>query len=250
MKTTIITGATSGIGKATAYQLAKEGHRLILCGRNTDILKELQKELSMTNEVYTLQFDVRNAKEVENAVKSLPESFKNIDILINNAGNAHGLSTLAEGDINDWDAMMDGNVKGLLYVSKQIIPLMIMRKSGHIVNISSIAAQQTYANGVVYCASKRAVEAISEGMRLELTDCGIKVTTIRPGAVATDFSKTRFKGDEDRASKVYQGYEALIAKDISDAISYCINVPDRVTIANLDIYPKAQSSSSNIFKTK
>jgi Short-chain alcohol dehydrogenase of unknown specificity len=220
MKTALITGATSGIGKATAELLAKNSYRIILCGRRKEVLEQIKTELSAFTETFSLSFDQRNFSEVETAINSLPESWKNIDVLINNAGNAHGLEPLSEGNLEDWDAMMDGNVKGLLYVSKLIIPGMKERKSGHIVNISSVAARQTYANGVVYCASKRAVDVISEGMRLELTEFGIKVTNIQPGAVETDFSKVRFKGDEERAKTVYAGYEALKAEDIADAIFY------------------------------
>ncbi len=205
-------------------------------------------ELSNITEVYSLFFDVRNQEEVENAINSLPEEWKNIDVLVNNAGNAHGLESISEGNIADWDAMMDGNVKGLLYVSQPIIKIMKARNTGHIINISSVAARQTYANGVVYCASKRAVDVISEGMRIELTEFGIKVTNIQPGAVETDFSKVRFKGDEQRAATVYAGYEALKAEDIADAISYCVNAPERVSIAELCIYPKAQAEPRTIYK--
>ena len=248
MKTALITGATSGIGKATAKLLANQGFKLIICGRRTEVLEELKAELSQLTEVYTISFDQRIFSEVEKAILSLPESFKNIDILINNAGNAHGLEPLSEGNIEDWDAMMDGNVKGLLYVSKLIIPGMKAQNSGHIVNISSVAAKQTYANGVVYCASKKAVDVISDGMRLELTEFGIKVTNIQPGLVETDFSKVRFKGDEERANTVYQGYKALEAKDIADAISYCVNAPKHVAISDLTIYPSAQSEPRTVYK--
>ena len=248
MKTALITGATSGIGKVTSKLLANQGFKLIICGRRTEVLEELKAELSQLTEVYTLSFDQRIFSEVEKAILSLPESFKNIDILINNAGNAHGLEPLSEGNIEDWDAMMDGNVKGLLYVSKLIIPGMKAQNSGHIVNISSVAARQTYANGVVYCASKKAVDVISDGMRLELTEFGIKVTNIQPGLVETDFSKVRFKGDEERANTVYQGYKALEAKDIADAISYCINAPKHVAISDLTIYPSAQSEPRTVYK--
>ena len=248
MKIIFITGATSGIGKATAETFAKQGHRLIICGRRKEVLEQLQIELSNITEVYSLVFDVRNQEEVENAIHSLPEEWKNIDVLVNNAGNAHGLESISEGNIADWDAMMDGNVKGLLYVSQPIIKIMKARNTGHIINISSVAARQTYANGVVYCASKRAVDVISEGMRLELTEFGIKVTNIQPGAVETDFSKVRFKGDEQRAATVYAGYEALKAEDIADAISYCVNVPERVSIAELCIYPKAQAEPRTIHR--
>jgi len=248
MKTILITGATSGIGKATAEIFAKQGYKLIICGRRKEILKKIQSELSIFTEVFSLKFDVRNKEAVNNALDSLPEEWKNIDVLINNAGNAHGLDPLSEGNSDDWDAMMDGNVKGLLYVSKPIIRKMKEKKSGHIVNISSVAARQTYANGVVYCASKKAVDTISEGMRIELTEFGIKVTNIQPGAVETDFSKIRFKGDEDRAAKVYSGYEPLKAEDIADAISYCVNAPERVSVAEICIYPKAQAEARTIYR--
>ena len=269
MKTALITGTTSGIGKATAELLAKNSYRIILCGRRKEVLEQIKTELSAFTETFSLSFDQRNFSEVETAINSLPESWKNIDVLINrsrkrhqlssrklekyrvlinNAGNAHGLEPLSEANLEDWDAMMDGNVKGLLYVSKLIIPGMKERKSGHIVNISSVAARQTYANGVVYCASKRAVDVISEGMRLELTEFGIKVTNIQPGAVETDFSKVRFKGDEERAKTVYAGYEALKAEDIADAIFYCVNAPNRVAISDLTIYPSAQSEPRTIYR--
>ena len=247
-KTIFITGATSGIGKATAEVFAKQGNRLIICGRRKEVLNNLQIQLSNFTDVYSLVFDVRNQQEVQNAINSLPEDWKNIDVLVNNAGNAHGLEPISDANISDWDAMMDGNVKGLLYVSQPIIKLMKANNSGHIVNISTVAARQTYANGTVYCASKKAVDVISEGMRLELTEFGIKVTNVQPGAVETDFSKVRFKGDEERAATVYAGYEPLIAEDIADAISYCVNAPDRVSIAEICIYPKAQAEPRTIFR--
>lgn len=248
MKTIFITGATSGIGKATAILLANQNNRLIICGRNQAVLDELKTELSQQTEIFSLNFDVRNSEEVFSAIDSLPEKWKNIDVLINNAGNAHGLDPISEGNIEDWNAMMDGNVKGLLYVSQPIIRRMKERQDGQIINISSVAARQTYANGVVYCASKRAVDVISEGMRIELTEFGIRVTNIQPGAVETDFSKVRFKGDSERASTVYAGYEALKAEDIADAIAYCINVPERVSIAEFTIYPKAQAEPRTIYR--
>lgn len=248
MKTAFITGATSGIGKATAELLAKQNYRIIICGRRTVLLEELKEQLSQLTEVFSLNFDIRDRVAVQNAIDTLPENWKNVDVLINNAGNAHGLDSLSEGNIDDWDAMMDGNVKGLLYVSQPIIQLMKAQNSGHIVNISSVAARQTYANGVVYCASKKAVDVISEGMRIELTEFDIKVTNIQPGAVETEFSNIRFKGDIERAKTIYTGYEALKAEDIADAISYCINAPDRVSIAELCIYPKAQAEPRMIYK--
>ena len=248
MKTAFITGATSGIGKAIAQNFAKQGFKLIICGRRTDVLEQLKTQLSSLTEVFSLNFDVRDQQAVEAAIESLPDSFKTIDILINNAGNAHGLDSLAEGNISDWDAMMDGNVKGLLYVSQPIIKLMKAQNSGQIINISSVAARQTYANGVVYCASKKAVDVISEGMRLELTEFGIKVCNIQPGAVATEFSEVRFKGDNEKAAKVYEGYDALQAEDIADLVSYIVNAPERVSIADVAIFPKAQAEPRTIYR--
>ncbi|WP_312991328.1 SDR family NAD(P)-dependent oxidoreductase [Chryseobacterium flavum] len=248
MKTILITGATSGIGKATAELLAKQGNRIIICGRRIQALQSLEKELSLLTEIFSLSFDVRDLKDVESAIGSLPENWKDIDVLINNAGNAHGLDPLSEGKTDDWDSMIDGNVKGLLYVSKMIIPGMKTKNIGHIVNISSVAARQTYANGVVYCATKKAVDVISEGMRLELTEFGIKVTNIQPGAVETDFSLVRFKGDSERAAGVYAGYDALKAEDIADAIAYCVNAPKHVTISDMTIYPSAQAEPRTIYR--
>lgn len=246
-KTVLITGASSGIGKATALHLAQKGYRLILCGRKAEKLKALQTEIGSAS-VHYLLFDVRSKNEVEQQINSLPNEWKNIDVLINNAGNAHGLSPIQNGNTEDWDAMIDGNVKGLLYVSKAIIQQMIERKTGHIINISSVAGKQTYANGNVYCASKKAVEAISEGMRLDLTEHGIKVTNIAPGSVETEFSIVRFKGDTDKAKKIYEGYEALLPEDIADLISYVLEVPQRVCIADVIVYPQAQATPSTVYR--
>lgn len=248
MKTILITGATSGIGKSTAELLAKQKNRIIICGRRQEKLDELKLELLKHTEIFSLNFDVSNLEEVEKAIESLPENWKNIDVLINNAGNAHGLDPLVAGKTNDWDTMIDGNVKGILYVSKTILPMMKQNNSGHIVNISSVAARQTYSNGVVYCATKKAVDVISEGMRLELTEFGIRVTNIQPGAVETDFSLVRFKGDEDKAAKVYEGYEALKPEDIADAIAYCINAPKHVNVSDMTLYPSAQSEPRTIYR--
>lgn len=247
MKTAFITGTTSGIGKATAQILASN-YRLILCGRRADKLAELQKELEKITEVYSLVFDVRNKVEVFDAVNSLPEKWKAIDVLVNNAGNAHGLSSFQEADLNDLEAMIDINVKGLIYVTKAVLPYMLKQNGGHIVNLSSIAGKETYANGTVYCASKAAVESISKGLRLDLLHSGIKVTNIAPGAVETEFSVVRFKGDEQRASKVYEGYEPLIAQDIAQAIAYAVNQPEYVQIADVTIFPKAQGNGTTFVK--
>ena len=247
-KIVLITGASSGIGKATAIKFAKEGYDLILCGRRKTKLDETRNLLSEGVNIEMLVFDVRDNAEVQKALNSLSDQWKAIDILINNAGNAHGLSSIDQGEIEDWDAMIDGNVKGLLYVSRSIIPQMVEKKSGHIINLSSIAGKLTYENGAVYCASKRAVEAISEGMRLDLTKHGIKITNIAPGAVATEFSEVRFKGDKNKAKKVYEGYDPLIAEDIADLIYYTVNIPDRVTIADVTVYAKSQSAPTIIYK--
>lgn len=248
MKTAFITGATSGIGKATAELFAKNNIRLILCGRRTERLDELQKELSKLTEVTTLQFDVSKRNEVELAIKSLPENFKNIDILLNNAGNAHGLSTIQDGDIDDWDAMLDINVKGLLYVSKAIIPSMIKNNTGFIVNIGSIAGKEVYKNGNVYCASKFAVNALNKSMRLDLNEHNIRVSAIHPGLVETEFSDVRFKGDTERAKIVYQGFKALQAEDIADIINFVVTRPYHVNIEDLVVYPTAQASATMLNK--
>ncbi|AWV97220.1 SDR family NAD(P)-dependent oxidoreductase [Arcticibacterium luteifluviistationis] len=246
MKTALITGASSGIGKATAKALAKSNIRLILCGRRKEKLEELQHSLSVESTILT--FDVKDKDAVLAAIGSLPTSFQKIDILVNNAGNAHGHGSIAEGALADWDAMMDSNVTGLLYVTKAVLPGMVERGSGHVVNLSSVAGKQTYANGAVYCATKKAVEAISEGIRLDHTQDGIKVTNIAPGAVETEFSEVRFKGDKEKAKSVYAGFEPLVAEDIADAIAYAVSVPDHVTIADMTIYAKAQAAPTTIYR--
>jgi 3-hydroxy acid dehydrogenase/malonic semialdehyde reductase len=247
-KTALITGATSGIGKATAFEFAKKSINLILCGRNAEVLKDLEKELSKQVMVTTLNFDVRDKTEVFKKIESLPQAFKNIDILVNNAGNAHGMDPIQDGNLDDWDAMLDINVKGLLYVSKAIIPGMIERKSGHIINIGSTAGKEVYQNGNVYCASKFAVDAINQGMRIDLNKTGIKVGAVNPGLTQTDFSKVRFKGDEAKAEKVYQGFEPLQPEDIADIISFVVSRPYHVNIADLTVMPSAQASSSILNK--
>ena len=242
IETAFITGSTSGIGKATAEIFAKNKIRLILCGRRADRLAKLKEELSILTEVTTLQFDVSKRTEVETAINSLPENFKKIDILINNAGNAHGLSSIQDGDIDDWDAMLDINVKGLLYVSKAIIPQMTERNSGFIVNIGSIAGKDVYPNGNVYCASKHAVNALNKAMRIDLNKHNIRVSAIHPGAVETEFSDVRFKGDTEKAKSVYAGYKALQADDIADIIYFVISRPYHVNIEDLVVYPTAQAT--------
>ena len=241
-QTAFITGATSGIGKATAEIFAKNNIRLILCGRRAERLKELKEELSKLTEVTTLQFDVRDRFDVADQIANLPKDFQQIDILINNAGNAHGLSAIQDGNIDDWDAMLDINVKGLLYVSKAIIPQMTTRNSGFIVNIGSIAGKEVYPNGNVYCASKHAVNALNKAMRIDLNKHNIRVSGIHPGAVETEFSEVRFKGDTQKAAKVYTGYKALQAEDIADIIHFVITRPYHVNIEDLIVYPTAQAS--------
>jgi len=245
-KTALITGATSGIGRATAYRFAEEGINLVLCGRRQERLEELKKKLK-TN-VFTLNFDVRDKKSVTEAINSLPEGFSNIDILINNAGNAHGLDTIEDGNTEDWDAMIDINVKGLLYVSKAIIPKMIANKTGHIINIGSTAGKEVYPKGNVYCASKHAVDAINQGMRIDLNQYGIRVGAINPGMVKTEFSKVRFKGDKEKADKVYQGFDALQPQDIADIIYFVVSRPYHVNIADLIVLPTAQANSTIVKK--
>jgi len=248
-KTAFITGATSGIGKATAELFAKNNIRLILCGRRTERLEKLKEELSKLTEVITLKFDVSKREEVLSTIKSLPENFKQIDILINNAGNAHGLSTIQDGDMDDWDAMLDINVKGLLYVSKAIIPQMTARNSGFIVNIGSIAAKEVYPNGNVYCASKHAVNALNKAMRIDLNKHNIRVSAIHPGAVETEFSDVRFKGDTEKAKTVYAGYKALQAEDIADIIHFVVTRPYHVNIEDLVVYPTAQATATILNKS-
>lgn len=246
-KTALITGATSGIGRATAYEFAKHNIDLILCGRRKDRLDSIKNELGSQVNIHTLAFDVRDKDEVFKAIDSLPDNFKTIDILINNAGNAHGLDPIQSGSIEDWDAMMDINVKGLLYMSKAIIPQMVERQSGHIINIGSSAGKEVYPKGNVYCASKSAVLAITEGMRIDLNPYGIKVCAINPGLVETEFSKVRFKGDAI-ADTIYKGYKALQAEDVADLIYYTISRPPHVNIADVLVFSTAQASSTIVKK--
>ena len=247
-KTVLITGATSGIGKATAQIFARNQYKIIICGRRKERLIELEKELSEYTEVHSLVFDVRDKNGVLESINSLPEYFSQIDVLINNAGNAHGLDPIQNGDLDDWDAMIDINVKGLLYVSKAIIPQMTERKSGHIINIGSTAAKEVYPNGNVYCGSKHAVNAITQGMRIDLNPYGIKVGGIHPGLVATEFSEVRFKGDVERASNVYKGFDPLQAGDIADIIHFVVSRPYHVNIADLVVMCTAQASSTIVKK--
>ncbi|MEX1240367.1 MAG: SDR family NAD(P)-dependent oxidoreductase [Cyclobacteriaceae bacterium] len=244
----LITGATSGIGEATARLLAKNKYNLILCGRRRDRLEKLRAELSNQTSVTTLSFDVRDYEGVKTALKSLGQEWKKIDVLINNAGNAHGMDPIHKGSVEDWDAMMDINVKGLLYVSREVMPGMTEQKSGHIINIGSIAGKEVYPNGNVYCASKFAVEALTRGMRIDLNPFGIKVTSIHPGMVETEFSLVRFKGDAQKAGSVYKGVKPLTGEDIADVILYVLSTPDHVVIADMIVFPKAQGSSTVVHR--
>ncbi|WP_298901376.1 SDR family NAD(P)-dependent oxidoreductase [uncultured Psychroserpens sp.] len=246
-KIALITGATSGIGRATAHEFAKNGIHLILCGRRQERLDTIEKALSKQTKVHTLNFDVRDKNATFKAIDSLPENFKTIDILINNAGNAHGLDPIQTGNLEDWDAMMDINVKGLLYVSKAIIPQMTERQNGHIINIGSSAGKEVYPKGNVYCASKHAVLAITEGMRIDLNPFGIKVTAINPGLVETEFSKVRFKGDPI-ADQAYKGYKALQAEDIAEVIQFAVSRPAHVNIADVLMFCTAQANNTIVKK--
>jgi NADP-dependent 3-hydroxy acid dehydrogenase YdfG len=239
-----ITGATSGIGEATARLLAKHEFKLILCGRRADRLAKLQKELSALTDVTTLQFEVRDRHAVTAAIQSLPAPWSAIDVLINNAGNAHGLDPIQSGNVDDWDAMLDINVKGLLYVSREILPGMVSRAAGHVINLGSIAGKEVYANGNVYCASKFAVDALTKGMRIDLNTAGIKVTAIQPGMVETEFSLVRFKGDAERAASAYKGLMPLQGEDIADLILFALTRPAHVVIADLVVFPVAQASAA------
>lgn len=246
-KTALITGATSGIGKATAYLLASNGMKLVLCGRRQERLQIIKEELSIMTKVHTLQFDVRDKEAIKLAIQSLPDDFKHIDVLINNAGNAHGLDPINTGSLDDWDAMMDINVKGLLYVSKAVMPQMVERQSGHIINIGSSAGKETYPKGNVYCASKHAVLAITEGMRIDLNPYNIKVSAINPGLVETEFSEVRFKNDA-KANDVYKGFKALQAEDVAEIIYFTISRPPHVNLADVLVFPTAQANSTTVKK--
>jgi NADP-dependent 3-hydroxy acid dehydrogenase YdfG len=240
-KIVLITGATSGIGWATALTLAKAGAQLILCGRRTEKLKALAKEIGGTTQLLT--FDVRDKDAVFKAIASLPDPWKSIDLLVNNAGNAHGLDPVQTASLEDWDAMIDGNVKGLMYVTKAVLPHMIAAKKGQIINLGSIAGKEVYPNGSAYCSSKAAVDFFTRGLRIDLNPLGIRVGAIHPGLVETEFSEIRFKGDQARAKTVYDGIEALTAEEVADAILYMAQVPEKVTIADLVILPTRQANA-------
>jgi NADP-dependent 3-hydroxy acid dehydrogenase YdfG len=245
-----ITGATSGIGKACAEKFASEKFDLILTGRRSDRLEILKKDIenTYTTKVLTLCFDVQNRADVFLSIANIPEGWKKIDVLINNAGLALGRDNFKDANIDDWDTMMQTNVNGLLYVSKAILPYFIAQKKGHIINIGSIAGKEVYESGNAYCGSKFAVDAISKSMRIDLLKDNIKVTAIHPGAVETEFSVVRFKGDYEKANAAYIGYQPLVAKDIADTIFYAANLPAHVCINDLVITCTQQASSSHFNK--
>ncbi|MGN0003275.1 MAG: SDR family oxidoreductase [Sphingobacterium composti] len=247
MRTVLITGASSGIGLACANVLAKEGYRLLLCARREDRLAQLKKELLKQYpnlDVHTFILDVRNREEVAEAIANLPEEWKNIDVLINNAGLSQGLDALQDGDLDDWDRMIDTNVKGLLYVTKAVTPLLKKSTNAHIVNIGSIAGKEVYPNGNVYCATKHAVDALNKAMRIDLLSFGIKVTAINPGMVETEFSEVRFHGDKERAKSVYTGLTPLSGEDIAETIAFVLSRPAHVNINDLLIMPTAQANGT------
>jgi NADP-dependent 3-hydroxy acid dehydrogenase YdfG len=246
----MITGATTGFGKSTALKFAENGYNIIITGRRKELLDVLEKELIAFGKIniLSLNFDVRKKDEVESVIRNLPEEWKKIDILVNNAGLAVGLDHIQNGNTDDWDRMIDTNVKGLLYVTRAVAPLMVARNKGHIFNIGSIAGKETYENGNVYCASKSAVDALSKSMRIDMLKNNIKVTLIAPGMAETEFALVRFKGDEQKAKDVYKGINALTADDIADVIYYCATLPDHVCINELVITPTQQAGVNHSFR--
>lgn len=246
----LVTGATSGIGKSTAEIFAKNGHNLIITGRREERLQEIKKQLesNFKIKVTALCFDIRNLKEVENAVSKLSAENKKIDILVNNAGLAAGLGPIQNGETDHWERMIDTNIKGLLYITRAVSNLMIENKKGHIINIGSVAGKEVYANGNVYCATKHAVDALNKSMRIDLLAHGIKVTAVNPGMVETEFSVVRFDGDEDRAKKVYMGLQPLTPEDIAETIFWIANRPAHVNINDILIMPSAQATAANVIR--
>lgn len=246
----LVTGATSGIGKSTAKIFASNGHDLIITGRRKDRLETYAEQLRKDHKIKVLPlcFDVRVSTEVEDAISNLPLEFKNIDVLVNNAGLAAGLSPIQDGQLSHWERMIDTNIKGLLYVTKAVSKLMIERKFGHIINIGSIAGKEVYANGNVYCATKHAVDALNKGMRIDLLPHHIKVTAVNPGMVETEFSVVRFDGDEERARKVYDGMQPLLPEDIAETIYWAATRPVHVNINDIIIMPSVQASATNVIR--
>lgn len=252
VKTILITGATSGFGEATALKFAQNGHRVIITGRRLPRLENLKQriEKEYRTEVLLLNFDVRNQADVKKAIASIPEPWRAIDVLVNNAGLASGLDPIQSGNLEDWEKMIDTNVKGLLYVSQEIIPLMTARNSGHIINLGSTAGKEVYANGNVYCASKFAVDALTKGMRIDLLKYGIKVTQIAPGAANTEFAQVRFHGDKEKAASVYKGYQPMTAQDIAELIYYSTTLPAHLCINDLVVTSLAQANSVYFHKSE
>lgn len=249
-KIALITGATAGIGEATAELFAREGYNLILTGRRNERLDKVAAHLNKKYnvEIATSSFDVRDRAAVIDNLEHLPAHWKKVNVLVNNAGLSQGLDPIDKGDYDDWDRMIDTNVKGLLYISKIVANWMITNGHGHIINIGSIAGKEVYANGNVYCASKHAVDALSKAMRIDLLPHGIKVTAVHPGAVETEFSTVRFKGDEKRAKKVYEGFHPLVAEDIAETIWFAVSRPAHVNINELIVMPTAQANAGTIFR--
>ncbi|SDD65329.1 NADP-dependent 3-hydroxy acid dehydrogenase YdfG [Mucilaginibacter pineti] len=250
-KIALITGATAGIGEACAHVFAREGYNLILTGRRNDRLEKLAAHLNdkYNVEVATSSFDVRNRQQVIDNLEGLPAKWKKVNVLVNNAGLSQGLDPIQNGNIDDWETMIDTNIKGLLYVSRVVSNWMIDNGYGHIINLGSIAGKEVYLNGNVYCATKHAVDALNKGMRIDLLSHGIRVTAVHPGAVETEFSEVRFKGDKERAKKVYDGFEPLIAQDIAETIWFVASRPAHVNINDLVIMPTAQATAGNIFRS-
>jgi NADP-dependent 3-hydroxy acid dehydrogenase YdfG len=250
-KTVLITGATSGFGEAIAHLFARKGHRIIATGRREERLKKLRMDLEELESaaVHTLAFDVRDQSAVESAISSLPESWKQIDVLVNNAGLARGKATLDAGETSDWEEMIDTNVKGLLYMSRAILPFLKKSDAGHIINIGSIAGTEVYPGGNVYCASKHAVNALSKAMRIELLPFGIRVSQIRPGLAETEFSIVRYHGDAEKAAQVYQGFEPLLADDIARIALFIAESPQHVCINDIEVTPTAQANAYTLLKS-
>lgn len=246
----LITGATSGIGKHTAIEFAKHGYHLIITGRRQERLTELKAELTKAYSINIIDlcFDIRDEQQVNNAITSLPNGFKEIDVLVNNAGLAAGLSTIQDGKIEHWEKMIDTNIKGLLYITKHVMPLMIARKKGHIINVGSIAGKEVYANGNVYCATKHAVDALNKSMRIDLLPHGIKVSAVNPGMVETEFSLVRFDGDEERAKKVYENLVPLTPEDIAETIYWIASRPAHVNINDIVITCSIQANATTFLR--
>lgn len=250
MKTVLITGASSGIGRATALLLAENGYNLIITGRRLELLEELKKEIEVKfkRDVLILNFDVRNRAEVDLQIDNLPAHWRKIDVLVNNAGLAVGLNHIQDGIVEDWEQMIDTNIKGVLYITRKVAPLMVEKRCGHIINIGSVAGTQVYENGNVYCATKHAMHALSQAMRQDMLKDGIKVSEVRPGMLETEFSIVRFKGDKERAKKTYDGLTPLFAEDIAQTILFIISRPEHVCINDIEITPKAQATSTMAFR--